>query len=604
MPAFSKESFFDKLKLANFYRRSGKANEALALYRECLSKGGSLSSHIRFYIALIYMNRKDYDTALSYFNGLWKSRDKLPVEIKVVLPYRIAQVYESLGDLSKAYDFYLLSLEFGTSYIRKLACYKLAFISFKRGNYKKACEWLLSILRDYPRDTRANSLLLKVFPKIRHPSKELLYRVGRAYYLRRQYNIALRYFKRSGKLFWEAMAFERMGKRREAFNLYAKLLEKGIVWEALVRRYVVLSEKVNLRRKAYFLLKSLLRRKKDKRDLILFYLYYLSHDSKYKSLLKRRYPRSAWALRASWFDGWKFYVSGKYKNALKEWRLILKYHGRSTTCAKVIYYLSRKGLYAKSRARRVLLDLFPVEYYTVRRYGISTNGKVPSLPRDALLRKLMKAGFWEFAFIRGNLLDGVSSSSRRYALSLISEKMHNYHSSVAYATSLLFMGWRSRNIWKKAYPLTNYFDYITKLSRKEKVDPLLVLSVMHQESKFNPNAVSWAGAIGLMQLMPFTAKRFGVKDRKALFSPYLNIRLGIKHLAGVMKRYRNNLYLALAAYNAGGGNVSRWVRSIRVRNWEEWMEMIPYRETRNYVRKVMATYRIYKELYKSDVLRR
>ncbi|MCD6362710.1 MAG: lytic transglycosylase domain-containing protein [Synergistetes bacterium] len=595
--SLSAESVIEKLLKANSYRREGKLKEAKELYAECLPQSEMLSPHVKFYLGLIYMNGKDYTTALSYFKELWRSREKLPIEIKAVLPYRIAQIYENLGKLERAYGFYLLSLELGTAYIRKVARYRLALISFRKRSYKKASEWILSILSDYPRDKDANDLLLRLLPYLRSPGKEVLYRAGRAYYLRGEYKIALRYFKRSRKLFWEAITLERLGRRRDAFRLYGALLKRGVIWETLVRRYVALSESINAKKKAYSLLRSILKKKKHE-DLILFYLYYLTHDSRYKRLLLKEFPRSKWALRVSWLEGWRRYISGKYRDALSEWRIILKYHAGDPICARVIYYLMKKGLYSRLKARRVLSLSFPLEYYTVRKYGISLNRRKPSLPKDALSRKLLKAGFWEFAFIRGNLLNGIPTPSRKLFLSIVSEKMFNYHSSVAYATYLILSGWRDRDVWRRAYPLTNYFSYIVKISKREKVDPLLVLSVIHQESKFNPRAVSWAGAVGLMQIMPFTARSLGVKDRNALFSPYVNIKLGIVHLAGFMRKYKNNLYLALAAYNAGGGNVSRWISKIKAKSWEEWMEMIPYRETRNYVKKVIAAYRIYKELYR------
>jgi len=101
-----------------------------------------------------------------------------------------------------------------------------------------------------------------------------------------------------------------------------------------------------------------------------------------------------------------------------------------------------------------------------------------------------------------------------------------------------------------------------------------------------------------MQLMPFTGESYGIRDRNLLFSPEINIRLGIKHLKEFLDRYNGNLYLALAAYNAGSGNVDRWIKNIKARNWEEWSEGIPFEETRNYVKKVLGAYRAYKELYR------
>jgi Zn-finger nucleic acid-binding protein len=109
------------------------------------------------------------------------------------------------------------------------------------------------------------------------------------------------------------------------------------------------------------------------------------------------------------------------------------------------------------------------------------------------------------------------------------------------------------------------------------VDPYLVFCVMEQESHFNARAVSPAGARGLMQLMPGTAARFGVRNS---FDPAQNISGGTRYLRELLRRFHNRVDLVLAGYNAGEGNVIRYGHRVP-----------PFRETRNYVRRVTAKYR-------------
>lgn len=154
-----------------------------------------------------------------------------------------------------------------------------------------------------------------------------------------------------------------------------------------------------------------------------------------------------------------------------------------------------------------------------------------------------------------------------------------------------------------AYPLAAIPDFEPV---GDEVEPAMVYAIARQESAFNPQAVSSAGARGLMQLMPATAqrtaKRFGIGfDLKRLVEdPSYNAKIGSAHLGELMEDWKGSYILAFASYNAGGGNVKKWIdaygdpRKPHV-DMIDWVERIPFYETRNYVQRVMENLHVYRQ---------
>lgn len=144
------------------------------------------------------------------------------------------------------------------------------------------------------------------------------------------------------------------------------------------------------------------------------------------------------------------------------------------------------------------------------------------------------------------------------------------------------------------YPLRR-FELVRKF--QEKVDPLLVLSLIRQESAFNVNAQSRAGAVGLMQVMPGTARLIGRVSRKSLFDPEVNVHCGVNFFSKLLERYSYDAELALAAYNAGPERVDEWVRRYPLDDRLLFLDLVPFRETRDYVASISRNYYWYLKLY-------
>jgi soluble lytic murein transglycosylase len=155
------------------------------------------------------------------------------------------------------------------------------------------------------------------------------------------------------------------------------------------------------------------------------------------------------------------------------------------------------------------------------------------------------------------------------------------------------------------YPLA-YWEIIQNKAREAEIDPYLVVALIRQESLFDTRARSSAAALGLMQLLSTTATRVAKQlgltapSSEKLFDPELNVTLGTHYLQNLLRRYSNNWFKAIAAYNAGEAAVDRWEKDIVTDDIEEFVERIPYLETRQYVKLVLRNHRIYKTLYNQD----
>lgn len=166
------------------------------------------------------------------------------------------------------------------------------------------------------------------------------------------------------------------------------------------------------------------------------------------------------------------------------------------------------------------------------------------------------------------------------------------------------LSWTTLSDWKTAFPMA-FARYARQFGQKYGVSPYLVQAIIRQESGFRPGAKSPAGALGLMQMMPrtarYTSRVFLEEDRKwrhkELFIPKTNVRLGSMYVRVHLAYAANHVALALAGYNAGPGALKRWFGQFKGRELDAWVESITYREARGYVRKVFTSYVVYSALY-------
>jgi soluble lytic murein transglycosylase len=192
----------------------------------------------------------------------------------------------------------------------------------------------------------------------------------------------------------------------------------------------------------------------------------------------------------------------------------------------------------------------------------------------------------------GEYLDGL------FMLSNLRDRVVTEPESQPQRASMLSLR-RDPRYWQALYPIPYWTD-IQRWSKAQSLNPVLVLGLMRQESRFTVDIKSVVGATGLMQLMPDTAK--GVADTLKLKTYRLdqasdNIRLGTWYLNSTHDTFQGNSMLAIASYNAGPGNVDEWLKTLDTRDADMFVETIPFDETQTYVKSVLENYWNYLRLY-------
>ncbi len=164
----------------------------------------------------------------------------------------------------------------------------------------------------------------------------------------------------------------------------------------------------------------------------------------------------------------------------------------------------------------------------------------------------------------------------------------------------------ARDLWEFAYPKA-WPDYVVSSAKASSVPEELVWSIMRAESQYRAEARSPVGAMGLMQIMPFTGERVakdllgrGAFQAGDLQDPEVNVKFGARYLQRLVEKFSGSLPLVAAGYNAGPHRVQNWLKGFGALRMDEFIEHIPFVETRNYVKKVSRNFQIYRLLYRDD----
>jgi len=259
---------------------------------------------------------------------------------------------------------------------------------------------------------------------------------------------------------------------------------------------------------------------------------------------------------------------------------------------------------AEQEAARALPAL---AYFRYRALGslalpqLRVGAPLPAVGAQAMASALAAEGLLEDARMELRLAElGVTDHPTLLALAAAYRAVGWYRDAQRLGEGLVRAGSTDLRAWREAYPLP-WAGYVLAGSFEHGLDPLFVWSIMREESRFNPQAVSVANARGLMQVIPSTWEAIAQSLREPPgdpFDPAANIRFGIWYLAKQKGRNNGDLERAAAAYNGGSGNLRRWLGDPRIQgdNTEllRWMHLD---ETREYVQKVLSSYAVYRALY-------
>ena len=322
--------------------------------------------------------------------------------------------------------------------------------------------------------------------------------------------------------------------------------------------------------------------------------------------LQKGFPHDSWAKAAL------FWIAKTYErqNRLKE---------AETTYSEIAkashwYYSGRAKEHLKRLRSKTDGSVTP-EVLAAPRVRVTSDSpawKNIGSKKTSRVAQLMRLKLFEDALTELKGLVKRDNSNLRdnyYNLILCLEKLEKFQQARGYADRLSrFQPLRGGNnaipveLYQLLYPLY-YTNHLQKHTTNYEIDPLFVAAMIREESSYNADIVSYAGAIGLMQIMPATGRELASRlkiprfNTKMLYDPDINIQMGSWYMKSLMNQFDNNHALVAGAYNGGPGRMRRWIKAKQIPDLDEFIEDIGIDQTRRHIKKVIDSYIIYQQLY-------
>lgn len=488
-----------------------------------------------------------------------------------------------------------------------------------------------------------------------------VYNLGMKYFNKRNYKKAKEYFTRLRKFHQKSSFYDeatmmygriylRGGKLKSAAKYFNKCINLGKDSKAEAMYYLALTyDYMDSRKAAIRTLEKLITMYPNSAlaDDALFFIgrYYSQVDDfdkaieAYKKLLTS-YPNSDLFVDTIWFIGQLHYKQKNYHEAYLNFSQVFNFPPEKAS-DRLIFWAAKCAAKIGKRDKAIATYKMTINRYDHSYYGyrareelkklgleVKVNavpdvaeiietidgGSILAIEHEKKYKELIALGLGDEAAEEASFIEEKVPPSKKDKAKLA--KYHAYIMKGKYAKPIWFADKKIREAmqanslsdlepkyWRFSYP-RGYWKYVEKYSKEHGLDPHLVYAVIREESRFKSRALSRSWAHGLMQIIPSTGRRICRAldlrySRWKMYNPRVNIRMGTYYLSTLIKRFDGNVSLALAGYNGGPVRVSKWMKKYDDFDIDEFVEDIPFRETRNYVKKVMKSYYGYKRTYSS-----
>lgn len=619
----------DQFKKGYCFIKLGQYQQGVTRLKGLEQQLPQLGDYVLYFQAAGYENLQDYGNSINMFNKILTQYPESGLKKKTLS--RLGNIYVQSGDYVNAERiFRSLSLEEKNRSLKASYLYGLGEALEKQGKYNDALITYKNIWVYYP-ETKSSSQSYTALTNISN-SQGKSFQASQSDYLERanilfdksRWSSALQNYNKLSSKNTEirtnmGIAMVNMKQLNEAENILSNINSpRALFWRGKLKTkqgYDAQASQIYTRIHQQFPSSSLA----PEGLYNAARLYQINGQTqqaiKTYDILIRSYPRNKYAEDGAWNLGWIYYRKGQYREAHATFSAFTD-SDSSFNAANAKYWKARtlekqgKRDQAYAQYRELAASTTPTyhSYLAQRKSGYTPtynniNPESTVLGPKASARKnkaqlLIGLGMPEEAQLEIVAMeDEANSKEELVVVSLLYAQVDDYYQSIKVAQGL---GLPQAN--KLAYP-KGFQEYVAPYAKKYGVDELLVYSIIREESRFQVDAVSPADAVGLMQLIPPTARtvarQIGIKGftTAMLTIPRINIEMGTFYFKQVLDQFNGDIELAMASYNAGPHRAADWKVRFTGLEKDEFIEEVPFRETRNYIRRILRSYGAYKAIY-------